>query len=942
MQDFSSNTSGVLTPAGYGSVALDGGHAVITDPGAGATGPYTQFGGYTSEFVDGQTASIDIYLDTSWSADESFQYTVAANDQNGVFMRDYGFQVRAVGDGTIDVWVSNGATQSALTSSPPDAISLDASGWYTFEHVFRDDNGVLAVDMYVIDQDGVATLVGTLSDPSDVIATEVGGVRYGWFTDISTPNGELMVDNISLGDYEGQIVEAIEGPGEDTTTYDTSGVIKFTDVDADDVHTVQVATPVGAVGTFNAVVSNTSAGDGEGAVTWTYTVDNAEIDHLAEGEVLTQTYTIILDDGNGGTASQTVTVTITGTNDAPIVTDDTAATTATDNGVAVTGNVLTNDSDVDSTDTLTVSNPGTYVGTYGTLTLNADGSYSYVVTDQSLSAADTGLVDTFTIDVTDGTATEQSTLTLNVNGQNDAPVASDDTATATATDNGAAVTGNVLTNDSDVDGDTLTVSNPGTYVGSYGTLTLNANGTYSYLVTDQSLGATDTGLVETFNVKVTDGAATDQSTLKINVRGQNDAPVAVDDKPAATATDNGLAVKGNVLTNDSDIDGDTLVVANAGTIIGTYGTLKINANGSYTYVVTDETLGAKDTGLFDTFNINVADGAATDQSTLTIKVNGQNDAPVVSIADQAVVAEGWVQASTILSTTDADGDAVTWYKLWDSEGGNNWWVPGKGFVDASGGYWVTAEEMSNVWFQGDASPSTQTLWVQAFDTEAGPWDSFTVRTYDNTPPVVSIEDQTVHTNGWVQASTVMTTTDADGDAATWYRLWDSEGGNNWWVPGKGFVDASAGYWVTAEEMADVWFQADAVSSTQTLWVQAFDTQAGAWDSFTLNSTNSAPVASIDDQTIETNGWIQANSVLTTTDADGDAVTWYKLWDSAGGDNWWVPGKGIVDASAGYWVTAEEMSNVWLQGDSSASTQTLYIQAFDSQAGGWDPFQLTTV
>ncbi len=159
-------------------------------------------------------------------------------------------------------------------------------------------------------------------------------------------------------------------------------------------------------------------------------------------------------------------------------------------GSAATGNVLNNDTGGDGkrvtaagttsasqsvTVATTSANGAVVTGLYGTLTLGADGSYRYVVNDanaqvQALRTASDTLVDTFTYRMTDASgATSTTTLSVTIQGANDAPVARDDynaakeslqTSGAYGTNDpqGSLATGNVLTNDTDVDrGDTKTV-----------------------------------------------------------------------------------------------------------------------------------------------------------------------------------------------------------------------------------------------------------------------------------------------------------------------------------------------------------------------------------------------------------------------------------------------------------------------------------------------------
>ncbi|WP_445400290.1 DUF4347 domain-containing protein [Zobellella sp. An-6] len=254
------------------------------------------------------------------------------------------------------------------------------------------------------------------------------------------------------------------------------------------------------------------------------------------------TITSLTDSGgtaNGGADTAALalasTVTVVAVNDAPLAVDDSATAIeagGTANGSAgsnASGNVLSNDSDVDGGDSKTVSavrtgaesgsgDSGTIgaalIGQYGSLTLNADGSYSYVVDEsnaavQALRVSGQILSESFTYTVTDTDGlSDTATLTIAIDGRNDAPVAVDDGATAIEAGgvaNGSAgsdASGNVLSNDLDVDdGDSKTVSavrtgaesgsgDSGTVgaalAGQYGSLTLNADGTYNYVIDESN------------------------------------------------------------------------------------------------------------------------------------------------------------------------------------------------------------------------------------------------------------------------------------------------------------------------------------------------------------------------------------------------------------------------------------------------------------------------
>ena len=113
---------------------------------------------------------------------------------------------------------------------------------------------------------------------------------------------------------DGAVTEdvAVDGGG----NLHASGTVDFTDVDLIDTHSVS-ATPVanGYLGTFTPTITTDATGGVTGSIGWTFTVSGDDAaDFLAAGQTLTQTYAVKVDDGHGGTATQVVTVTITGTN----------------------------------------------------------------------------------------------------------------------------------------------------------------------------------------------------------------------------------------------------------------------------------------------------------------------------------------------------------------------------------------------------------------------------------------------------------------------------------------------------------------------------------------------------------------------------------------------------------------------------------------------------
>ena len=156
-------------------------------------------------------------------------------------------------------------------------------------------------------------------------------------------------------------------------------------------------------------------------------------------EALTDVFTYTLSDDSGALATATVTVTVSGLNDAPVASADQAMVNE-DATEPTTGNLLSNDSDVDTGvlgSTLNViglageTNAGNDVpGMFGTLDWEEDGSYAYSVDLENTAvqrlAAGKSLTDVFPYTVSDGIASTVASLTITINGSNDAPIAGDD------------------------------------------------------------------------------------------------------------------------------------------------------------------------------------------------------------------------------------------------------------------------------------------------------------------------------------------------------------------------------------------------------------------------------------------------------------------------------------------------------------------------------------
>ncbi len=349
-------------------------------------------------------------------------------------------------------------------------------------------------------------------------------------------------------------------------------------------------------------------------------------------------FTYTIDDGNGGSDTATVSVTVTNVQDLPDAVDD-EATVAEDSG-ANTINVRVNDTDVDE-DTLTVT--AVTQGTNGSVAItNSGADVSYTPNANFFGN------DSFTYTVSDGNGGfDTATVMVTVTNVQDAPDAVNDAATI-AEDSGAN-TINVRVNDTDVDEDTLTVTAVTQGINGAVAIT-NGGADVSYTPNANFFGN------DSFTYTVSDGnGGFDTATVMVTVTNVQDAPDAVND--SATLAEDSGANTINVRGNDVDVDGDTLTVT--AVTQGANGSVAITNGGTdVSYTPNANFFGS------DSFTYTVSDGnGGSDTATVNITVTNVNDAPVLtsSVAMSLISAtnSNLFNVGLAASATDVDGDTVT-------------------------------------------------------------------------------------------------------------------------------------------------------------------------------------------------------------------------------------------------------------------------------------------
>ncbi|MBO2609445.1 retention module-containing protein [Shewanella algae] len=597
-----------------------------------------------------------------------------------------------------DVSWSGGALDQATQDALAAGFSADNSGWSY-------DIANSLVQFLAVGETITLSFTLTVTDAfgasdSQLVTLTITGTNDG---PVINPPGE--------GDADGTVREAgqFDDSSVDPGTPGVSGQLSASDVDngADLTWSGSADSPLGSF----SVDAATGA--------WNYQLDNAAVDGLLEGEIRTETFTVTVTDEYGASAEQLVTITIIGTNDAPILSADASGAVIEDidviNGMlSDSGSLSFTDVDIGDSHVVSSSYNGDASWSGGALDqatqdalaagFSVDNSgWSYDIANslvQFLAVGET-ITLSFTLTVTDAFgASDSQPVTVTITGTNDVPVLSIDMSGAVTEDvdviNGMlSDSGDLSFTDVDInDSHSVGSSYNGDVLWSGGALdqaTQDAlaagfsvdNSGWSYDIANslvQFLAVGET-ITLSFDVTVDDGnGGTDTDTVTVTITGTNDAPVlSIDmsgavtedvDVMAGMLSDSGVLSFTDVDLNDSHsvgssynnnvswsggaLDQATQDALAAGFSVDNSGWSYDIANSLVQFLAVGETITLS-------FDVTVDDGnGGTDTDTVTVTITGTNDAPVLSIDMSGAVTEdvdvlaGMLSDSGDLSFTDVD------------------------------------------------------------------------------------------------------------------------------------------------------------------------------------------------------------------------------------------------------------------------------------------------
>jgi VCBS repeat-containing protein len=431
-----------------------------------------------------------------------------------------------------------------------------------------------------------------------------------------------------------------------------TGNITFTDADLTDVHKVSpigVYTGTGtALGALTAVLNTDTTGTGlGGSLTWTYTAPASGMEYLPAGQTKVETFNITLDDQQGSVITKTITVTLTGTNDAPALTAALATFAPGTEGTPYTITIAQmlqgyTDADAGETAALTVTAPTSPNGIFA---LNSGGT-AYIFTPNASNFSGTVNLSYSVVDTHGIAISASQSFTIDAAAVvNHAPALTGVPATLASGTEDAPYTitvADMLQGYTDADaGETATLSVTAP-TSSNGTFAINGDGTAYIFTPNDNFNGTVNLSYSVVDIQGTSIPASQSFALS----AVNDAPIIQPDKTITLLED--AAPTGLSIIAPSDIEGSVLTITVTGLPDSSIGNIYLA--GGTTLVTNGQTLTATElTGLVftplsnangsaGTFKYSVSDGAATSSQSISFAVTAVND-PLIG-SPTAVLSSG--------------------------------------------------------------------------------------------------------------------------------------------------------------------------------------------------------------------------------------------------------------------------------------------------------------
>ncbi|MEG4995347.1 SBBP repeat-containing protein, partial [Microcoleus sp. B4-C5] len=318
-----------------------------------------------------------------------------------------------------------------------------------------------------------------------------------------------------------------------------------------------------------------------------------------------------------------------------------------------------------------------------------------------------------------------------------------------------------------------------------------------------------------------------------------------------------------------------------------------------------------------------------------------NRAPVVSASNQIVNVNQ--SMSPTFSVRDPDGNPISTYYFADNNSSSTSGYFTLNGVRQNSAFALDASQLSNVRFVGGGTAGTDNVTVWAYDGETWGNTSFNIETKQpNRAPILTASNQTVNVNQ--SMSPLFNVSDPDGNPIS--RYWFADGNLN---SSSGYfavngVRQSSSFGVDANQLNTVRFIGGSAAGTDQVTVWAYDGQTWGSTSFNIDTkqANRAPVVNIGNQSVNANQSI--SPIFTATDADGDAITRYRFWDSNGASSsGYFTVNGVRQpAYQAIEVAANQLHTVRFVGGSIAGNDSLFIGAFDGkQWSNWQNFTINT-